>query len=648
MKRGSQRWWSVIAIIGLGLCVLPAVLSLIAQGRLFAGRVSYPIDLEWMEGGMLVHAQRIADGQGIYVAPSMEFIPYLYTPLYPALVALLSFVFPLGYVLGRLVSISAFAGALLCMVVAVIGEARERQGRWLAALAGIAGAGAVASGFAFTGQFYDLVRADSLLLLLEVIALGLALRGKGWPSAVVGGIVIALGFFTKQTASILGIGIGLGLLIANWRRALCFGAAAAVTLGTGFLLLMRTSDGWFWTYVFQLHQSHAFSWNMAFVGASVATAKHGWPVYAALVLVTGILAWRRGLRRADAILFGSVLAGQAAAMVGFGTKWAFANAFIPAVFFPVLAAALLTARLLGEARTEVRIDRRWLTSPGAAATLALLAWQPIHAQAAATDRTVPTSRDRVAAAALVSELRELPGPLFIPSHSYYGVLAGKRSFVHRIGLYDVDAAFAMRERLASSLREQTFASVVLDWKPRQGEWPSLESRYHVLREFNRGIDSVGMFAGVPTAPRLLFVRTIDPPPLPPQGKRLCDFESGTYDGFLVDGEAMGRAPAPAPAGMYGRFAVDSARLGKAARGRLISGSFVVDRPNIAFTLAGPDDAKLRVVLYVEETPVRTTSPSGGARQQVWDVRELMEKSAAILIEDDSLDGGLAADEFVAY
>ena len=137
-----------------------------------------------MEGGTLVHAQRIAHGQGIYVAPSIDFIPFLYTPLYPALLALLSFVLPLGYLLGRLVSIVAFAGALALVVVTSLGESRDRWRRILTALAGLGGAGAIVASFAFTGYFYDLVRSDSLLLALEALALWLGLRGRAlWPAA---------------------------------------------------------------------------------------------------------------------------------------------------------------------------------------------------------------------------------------------------------------------------------------------------------------------------------------------------------------------------------------------------------------------------------------------------------------------------------
>ena len=53
-------------------------------------RIEYPYDLEWMEGGMLIHAWRIQQELGIYVPPSSDFIPYIYPPLYPTILSWMS------------------------------------------------------------------------------------------------------------------------------------------------------------------------------------------------------------------------------------------------------------------------------------------------------------------------------------------------------------------------------------------------------------------------------------------------------------------------------------------------------------------------------------------------------------------------------
>jgi hypothetical protein len=488
---------TMLAAAGCGL------VSLTLHVRLFAGRATFPLDLEWLEGGMLVHAQRIASGQGIYVPPSVDFIPYLYTPLYPALLALLSFIFPLGYTLGRVASILSLAGAGCFLFSTAKGETSGDRGELPSWLVGVAGVGAVVAAFAFTGGFYDLVRADSLLLLFEVFTLWLAMRGTGWKSAAASGVAIALAFFTKQTAAIVGVGIGIGLLIANWRRGLSYGVAAAGSVLAGVLLLLATSHGWFWTYVFKLHQSHPFDWDAAFKTAPWAILKHTWPALLALILATLALAALRKLSRADALLCLTAAAGILAAMVGFGTKWAYFNAYIPGVFFPCLAAAVLTTRLVVAAKASPSAT----TSLSAIAAVALLGFQSQHGQQADVAKTLPSSQDRIAAARLLSEIESLPGPVFIPFHPYYAVLAGKHPFVHRIGLYDIEATLGRPDWLAQAIGTQKFAAIVLDWRPRPGEWPGLDANYRPSHEFIRGRDSVGTFAGVQTSPRLVFVPT---------------------------------------------------------------------------------------------------------------------------------------------
>jgi hypothetical protein len=654
-------------VVAILLATLPALVQLFWHARLFAGRATFSLDLEWMEGGVLLHAQRIAQGKGIYVEPTLDFVPFLYTPLYPALLALLSFVVPLGYLLGRVVSIVAFTVALALVVVTCMGETRDRARRILAVLAGIGGAGAIVASFAFTGYFYDLVRADSLLLVLEALALWLALRGQGFQSAALAGLLMALGFFAKQTASIVGIGLGLGLLVANFRRGLVYGLAAAATLAAGIGLLVKTSGGWFWTYIFKLHQSHAFRKEAVTDVALPFTEQFAWPLFLALVLATAGLALSRKLRRSDAVLLMAAASGEIAALIGFATQWADSNAFIPAIFFPAFATAVLAARLLDVALA----GRKWGAMLAAAAVALLLGSQSLHtapptpalgrkrppiftgwprlSRALPTlASAVPSAQDRVAASRLLDELRALPEPLFIPFHTYYAVLAGKQPFVHRMGVRDVEAALGRPKGLDQAIADQRFAAVVLDWKSYPGEWPNLDRRYHAIHGFAEGVDSVRTFAGAQTSPRTLLVPTRQPPPLPPGGRRLADFERGDFAGFLADGTAFGAVPAPAPVGMFGLFAADSGRESVQARGLLRSQPFVIDTAHLRLALAGPPVAGLRAILREGETILASASPTGAARLVEWSTSAWVGKTVELVLEDDSSEGALVVDEIVVY
>jgi hypothetical protein len=629
-------------LVVAGLAALAGAVQLFWHVRLFAARASFPLDLEWMEGGTLVHAQRLASGGRIYVPPSVDFIPFLYTPLYPALLAVLSKVLPLGYLLGRAVSLLSFTGVLALMAWTAV---RRTPGtpRLLAAGIAVAGAGIVAASFEFTGAFYDLARADSLLLFFEAAALALAFSGSSLATAAAAGLAMALAFLTKQTGPVVGVGIGLGLLLADWRRGLVYGAVAGALMGLGLFYLVKSSHGWFWTYIFKLHQSHPFRPDtLAFTPRELW--RQEWPVLAALVLATLGLGLGGRLRRADAILWGAALGGIASGILGFATMWAFPNAFIPAVVFPLFAAAVLSARLMAHAAETTR--------PGAVALAGLcalaLAGQAAKMGPPAFAIRMPRPDDRAAAARFLERLRALPGDGFIPFHPYYAALAGRRTYVHRMGVMDVGAALGRPAGLDRAIADQRFPWIILDWKSQPGEWPGLDRRYRLIHTFRDGVDAARAFSGAETSPRWLFVPTRDPPAAPPGAHRLGDFESGTWAGWSPQGTAFGAAPALAPEGLFGRYAADSGALGPAAQGTLRSPPLTLDRPHLRFTLSGPADPGLRVLLVASGETARTATPTGKVTTIDWDVRDLAGRPALLLIEDRSPTASLAVDEIVNY
>ena len=148
------------------------------------------------------------------------------------------------------------------------------------------------------------------------------------------GVLLAASLFAKRTAAPF-IGIAaLALFLADRRRGLILAVTTAVVTGITILLLQHATRGWFWRYVFGLHQRHDFdNW----LGFGLAPLRVILLLGPALVLVP--LALLR-TRRDGPLL--AVLGVFAAAMVatirGAGPPWGYANAFIPAMFFGILLA----------------------------------------------------------------------------------------------------------------------------------------------------------------------------------------------------------------------------------------------------------------------------------------------------------------------
>jgi hypothetical protein len=212
------------------------------------GRMFYPFDLEWMEGGMLVHGLRVMEGKQLYVEPSSEFIPFIYPPLYSWLLGVGGWIFGLDYSLGRgisLLSSLAATGALLAI-------GRMEKISWSICIA----MGALfLSTYENSGTFMDLVRTDSLVVAL----LGWSLFFLRKESVFVSGILLCTAYLAKHNAAIFGIPMALWLwqnstLRKTWEFVVS--SALPALLMTGYV--QYTSDGFFLKYLLEVPSVHPF------------------------------------------------------------------------------------------------------------------------------------------------------------------------------------------------------------------------------------------------------------------------------------------------------------------------------------------------------------------------------------------------------
>jgi hypothetical protein len=492
-----------------------SVLAFGALGWTFARRIAYPYDLEWMEGTMLLHALRLREGQPLYAPPSLEFVAFAYPPLQPALVAAASVPFGMDYATARAVSI---AGYLLAVIYAYAFLREVKTPRTIA----LGGLALSAAAFAPTGAWYDLVRIDSVWLGLLTAGLWAAWRARSsTPAAVVAGVLLAASLLTKQTAApFIGVAV-LALLLAHPRRGLLMGATTALVTTVGILLLQRATGGWFWKYVFGLHQRNDFDPWLGLVAAPLRAVLLLGP---ALVLVPLALAARGGgngsrpAHRDGALL--AALATFAAAMVatirGSGPPWGYANAFIPAVFFGGVLLALAAGRVSSRAAAmaPALLALSVAGAPGGLVWAADRLWPqaglalPLGYDPRAY---VPTAADRRQGDVVVARLRAATGAVFVPFHPFYARRAGKEASLHAQNLADINAIpdLGTPRDLVEAIRSRSFDLIVLDVESEgaaaeaeaMGQFPRLAGNYEVAER----IDGPRVFSGLPVRPRLVLV-----------------------------------------------------------------------------------------------------------------------------------------------
>lgn len=500
----AAQQWARRAVVGM------TALWVVALVVCFALRIGFPLELEWMEGGSLHQALRLQQGLPIYPVPSAEFVPFLYTPLYPALLAALGFVFPLDYPLGRAVSVLAVVaiGVGLWRLVGREGKPRAHQA---------AAVGLWCAGYVFSFRWYDVARADSLFLALLLWGLLLLRDARGRPRrAALAGLLVALAFWTKQTAAVFVLASGLAALWIAPRQWLWYAGVIALVDGGGVLLGQRLSDGQLWRYIYELHQGHAFN-SERFTRKTWGMFLHAAPLLAALLaglvgagLRRAALWWRSrragpqdmsegaGLERQvrkdrlQGLAYWGVMAaaGLLVSALGYSTQWAEPNAFMPGVCFgaalvavalPVgrgeaaalgLVAAQLVFALVLEPRYQPIQDRGFVA--GLKDSYVRQKWQ----------RSVPTPGMRAHAGSLRAELAAQTEPVLALQRPWWSVLAGGPGHVGVMGMHDLPRAEqrAIEQALVAEVEAGVPGAVYLEGEVPAWLRPALASRYRLVRK----------------------------------------------------------------------------------------------------------------------------------------------------------------------
>ncbi|MGZ3407604.1 MAG: hypothetical protein ACXVAN_14240 [Polyangia bacterium] len=424
--------------------LVAAAIAYVALAWVIAHRVAYPFDLEWLEGATLWHAQRLVDGQALYPPPSIDFVPHPYPPLYPALLALLARVAGgVSYAAGRALSAASFAGAL------AIGW------RWVRAAGGSRAAATVAmaipcAAYVPTGAWVDLVRVDSLWLLLTAAGATLAFAARRSTAAVAAAaLLLVAAFFTKQTAAPFMAAVALGLWVINRRAAIVFVAALAAFGLPALWAMQRATGGWFWFYVFAVHRSHRF-----FPMIALATIGRVVVMVAPALPLVGWALWRD---RSPSLRWSAWLAATGIVVSGIGkaTAGGFINAYLPGIYFSSLLVGVALARV-GAAGEGRRAAAAW------ALALATLLLAPRPPGGYALGARVPTAAARAKEEALVARVRAVDGEVWLPTRPWYARLAGKRPLAGEMGASDLAPTGVVIAGFDEALRAHRFAAVVLD------------------------------------------------------------------------------------------------------------------------------------------------------------------------------------------
>jgi len=433
----AYRWLAMAgAVVFLGLFVVLAL-----------RRMAYPYELEWMEGGMVDEVRRILEGKQLYAAPTVDYVPYVYTPGFFYVAAGFARLLGIGFLPLRLVS---FLSSLGCFGVLFLIVRRETGDSAL----GLIAAGLEAATFHISGSWFDIARSDSLFLLLFLLAL-YCLRfhptTRGWALA---GALFAAAFLAKQTALFAASPVLIWAILTNWRRGLVCAAVFGGLVGGISLGWNLLSHGWYDYYVFELPRHHVIVKGLWWKFWTLDLAKR-FPI--PMLLAVPLFA----IRTKDSARW--FYAAVAAGLIG--ASWlirvragSYDNILIPAY------AALALLAPLGVVALASQVGLRgWLSCAGLAAIAIqfLLLWYP-------PAKELPTEADRKAGAQFLHRLAEIGGDAWIPGHGYLASEVSGKSHAQTVAIGDVFTGGGPQKAdlvlsIQTALHDRRFSALAMDY-----------------------------------------------------------------------------------------------------------------------------------------------------------------------------------------
>ncbi len=479
-----------------------AALYIIVYGGLAIVRITYPFELEFLEGTSVTLISRLTSGELFYVGPSLDFIPSNYTPFYYYLASMLALVTGTGFLPLRLISVLASLGTL-----GLIFQIARKE--TASPLAGLLAAGLFAASYNFLGAWYDLGRNDSLFLVL-LLAGAYLIRFHPQPVwTVAAAFLIALSFFTKQTAAMIAPALVAYSLVTNRRQFAILTASLVLLIGGGILVLDQVHDGWFYYYVFKIAGLHPFTWE----GFHRFWRNEIPPFFVITICGMFYLFWLDYReRRPQRLLFYLLLSTAA-----IGSSWmirshegAYVNVLMPAC----AALALVFGVAFGEFSKDLprmpgnRIMGGTVLYTLAAAQFLFLFYNPLT--------LVPTREDRQAGENLLRQLKEIPGEVWLTQHGYLGAMAGKGTYANAITIWDVIAdpdqgkPDGLQGEILSSLERRRFSTIIFGATPAGTpvSKPGFIDRYYRLDKrlnFTDDSEAFRPITGLKSRPELIYV-----------------------------------------------------------------------------------------------------------------------------------------------
>jgi len=455
------------AMLGL---VLAYVLGCLVP--VFVSRIAFPLSIEHLEGVQATCTWLWRDGADLYASPSIESCANIYTPGYYVAARAWAALFGLTLPSLRALTWLCLAGTAVCAAYV----ARRLEGTWRA---GLMWTPLYLLPFTFYG-WVDNANKDPLHTFLALAGFAFLAAALS-PTSVhcrlhclACGLLWACAFMTKQSHAVVVAPVLLAMLIWARPQALYVGASVAFATGGMTLLALGVWGVRYWDWTVVIPRGHGV------IPSQFITCVSGLTAHAIGLVVLAAIYWFPAARRRaagdhvngpepqpvvlryilGAFVFGCFLMGSLSAAKARGGAYA---------FMPAMAALCIPA-------SAAFVSSRRSRAVCAFVLLLLATIPPFHGRV--------TPRDRAAAQHLIDVVREEPGEVWVPYHSWVNVAAGKRPYVPLFCIGEwMSSGRAFPESVLEAIDTHRFALIVTDFNlPEYPQAASDSEPYVTLRE----------------------------------------------------------------------------------------------------------------------------------------------------------------------
>lgn len=438
-------------------------------------RLFYPFELEWLEGYFLAGITQIVNNQNIYVPPNTEFIPLLYPPFYYLLTGALAKILGVNFWSARLVSVfSSFISGFL------VYQFTRRETR--SAFCAFFTLGLFFASYQITGSWYDVARVDSLFMALSLSGIYL-LRyyTKSHKGIFFAAMLLSLAFFTKQAAIFFIIGCSVYLWFTQKEKFFIFTIMSSLFIVGGILLLNYVTDGWYWFHTFKVPLQHyscgkqEYHLSLAEIYRQYTSlAQRDYGSIKKLIdffkkdllgnipfLLFFIFGWllhemKSFGKQCTSFFWVLILIAAFIASISMRCKFGgYVNTLIPSISVSLILFGISASHILKVKNLSIL---GFLLYLAILLQFIMMSYNPF--------KQIPTAKDYQAGSNLIKVVSSFRGDVYMPFHSYYSIMAGKKMYAHKMPIEDIYIGFPhlLPQDLFKKIEQNEFSAIIYDWE----------------------------------------------------------------------------------------------------------------------------------------------------------------------------------------